>query len=158
MISLEIQKKFSGLASEETITKYIQGILAQLNKDEEEADLSVFIGSDAQLKNLNRQFRGFDETTDVLSFESGEIDPETGHRYLGDIAISIQAAERQSLEAGHPLQNEIVLLMTHAILHLLGYDHNTPSEKKAMWEKQQAVINSLNIKINRISGDEYFHD
>ena len=104
------------------------------------------------------KFRGFDETTDVLSFESGEIDPETGHRYLGDIAISIQAAERQSLEAGHPLQNEMVLLITHAILHLIGYDHNTPDEKKAMWAKQQAVLDTLHVRINRISGDENFHD
>lgn len=158
MISLDIQKKFVGLVSEETITKYIQDILTQLDKAKQEADLSVFIGSDAQIKNLNRQFRGLDETTDVLSFESGEIDPETGHRYLGDIAISIQAAERQSLEAGHPLQNEIALLITHAILHLLGYDHNTSTEKKTMWEKQQAVLDTLNVKINRISGDENFHD
>lgn len=157
MIALEIQKKFAGQVSEGTISKYIHDILAQLEINDQ-TDMSVFIGSDARLKNLNRQFRGFDVTTDVLSFESEEIDPDTGHRYLGDIAISVQAAERQSLEAGHPLENEIALLITHAILHLIGYDHNTPAEKKSMWKKQQSVLDALNVKINRISGDENFHD
>jgi probable rRNA maturation factor len=93
-----------------------------------------------------------------LSFESDEINPETGFTSLGDIAISFQTAEKQAFEAGHPVTNEVTLLIVHAILHLTGYDHNTKEEKQEMWAEQQSVLEHLGIKINRISGDEEFHD
>ena len=157
MISVDISRKYAHLVSDKEIEKYTQKILDLINP-EHRFDVTIFIGSDQQIKNLNKQFRGLDEPTDVLSFDSGEIDPDTGNQILGDIAISYDSAERQSVEAGHPLLNEIILLLTHSILHLSGYDHVTPEEKKVMWNEQQKILDRLSVQIKRISGDEDFHD
>ncbi|MDP3450214.1 MAG: rRNA maturation RNase YbeY, partial [Anaerolineaceae bacterium] len=114
--------------------------------------------TDAVLKKLNKLYRGINQPTDVLSFESDEINPETGFSTLGDIAISYPTAQKQALEANHPVENEVILLLIHAILHLSGYDHSTKEEKEEMWSEQQAVLDHIGIKINRIAGDEEFHD
>jgi probable rRNA maturation factor len=116
------------------------------------------IGSDSFLQKLNLHYLGYNQPTDVLSFESHEINPETGSLTLGDIALSYPAAEKQALKAGHPVENEIILLLVHGILHLSGYDHRSKSEKQEMWQKQQSILDTLGVKINRISGDEEFHD
>ncbi|MCC7153780.1 MAG: rRNA maturation RNase YbeY [Bryobacterales bacterium] len=79
--------------------------------------------SDAHLRRLNRQFRGKDVSTDVLSF------PLSGGS-LGDVAVSIQTAARQAAEFGHDLETEIEILMLHGVLHLLGHDHE--SDRGAM--------------------------
>ena len=121
-------------------------------------DLSILIGSDQAIRKLNKDYRGIDRTTDVLSFESGEENPDTGVISLGDIAISFPTAKKQAVLAGHPVENEVALLLVHAILHLLGYDHDSTKEKSIMWKKQQSLLDSLGVKINRISGDNEFHD
>lgn len=132
--------------------------ILELTENDQENDLSILIDSDLALQKLNKLYLGYDQPTDVLSFESNEVNPETGRISLGDIAISFPTAEKQALEAGHPVVNEIILLLIHGILHLSGYDHNTKTEKKEMWQKQQNILDKLGIKINRISGDEEFHD
>lgn len=157
MITIQIQKKFEDHVSAESLEEISKNIFSFLEIDSQ-SDLSILIDSDSTLKKLNRQYRGFDQPTDVLSFESDDINPETGFVTLGDIAISYQTAEKQAAEAGHPVANEIALLLVHAILHLIGYDHNTKEEKQEMWAEQQSVLEHLGIKINRISGDEEFHD
>ena len=157
MITIQINKKFADRISSELLEETALKIFSQLKIDPL-TDLSVLIDTDAVLKKLNRLYRGFDQPTDVLSFESNEINPETGASSLGDIAISFPTAEKQAAEASHPVENEIILLLVHAILHLTGYDHNTKEEKQQMWAEQQSVIDHLKININRISGDEDFHD
>ena len=144
-----IDQKFLSRVAEKIIT------LVELNED---VEVSIRIESDEVLHQLNHQYRGLDQPTDVLSFESGMIDPETGMTSLGDILISYPTAEKQALEAGHPVENEIILLILHGILHLSGYDHSTQKEKDQMWQKQQSILTSLGVKLNRISGDEDFHD
>lgn len=157
MITIQINKKFSDKISSELLEENTLIIFTQLEINPQ-TDLSILIDTDAVLKKLNRLYRGFDQPTDVLSFESNEINPETGASSLGDIAISFPTAEKQAAEAGHPVENEIILLLVHAILHLTGFDHNTKEEKQQMWAEQQSVLDHLKIKINRISGDEDFHD
>jgi len=88
------------------------------------------IAGDAQLRKLNRDFRGKDYATDVLSFPSGE------RGRLGDIAISLQRARAQAREFGHSTETEIRVLMLHAVLHLLGFDHETDNGKMARAEKR----------------------
>lgn len=157
MITLQINKKFTDQIS----STYLEEIAAKIFtflEIEPESDLSILVENDATLKKLNRLYRGIDRPTDVLSFDSDEINPETGFTALGDIAISFPTAEKQAAEANHPVTNEVILLLVHAILHLTGYDHNTKEEKQEMWAEQQAVLDHLGIKINRISGDEEFHD
>jgi len=157
MITLQINKKFSDLISSTYLEEIAANIFTFL-EIEPQSDLSILIENDATLKKLNNLYRGVNQPTDVLSFDSDEINPETGFSSLGDIAISFPTAEKQANEANHPITNEVVLLLVHAILHLTGYDHNTKEEKQEMWTEQQSVLDHLGIKINRISGDEEFHD
>jgi probable rRNA maturation factor len=86
------------------------------------AALVVLLGGDRLLRRLNREFRGVDRATDVLSFPDGARDPD-GCRRLGDIAISVEAAARQAGAAGWTLGEVLDRLVVHGALHLLGYDH-----------------------------------
>lgn len=113
----------------------------------EEVDLSIIIETDDTLHELNQQYRGIDAPTDVLSFSSDEIDPESGVHYIGDIIISYPRAEAQAQTGGHPLLNELTLLTVHGVLHLLGYDHEEPEDKLVMWKAQEEILKLLNCEI-----------
>jgi len=117
------------------------------------AELSVLITGDRKMRALNRQYRGIDGTTDVLSFPaleggdalkaafSREDGPPTA---LGDIVISAARALKQSEEIGQTLEDEMLFLLVHGILHLLGYDHEkSPSEKRVMEKKQKKLVGYL---------------
>lgn len=84
--------------------------------------VAVRFAGDRAMQRLNRDFRGKDKPTDVLSFP-GEESPEG--RHLGDIVISIPTAERQAAERGATLLDEVKLLLLHGVLHCLGHDHET---------------------------------
>lgn len=90
----------------------------------EHDSLGVRLAGDRTMRALNRDFRGLDKTTDVLSFP-GDDSPDG--RHLGDIVISVPVAARQALERGHPLARELRLLLLHGVLHCLGHDHETDS-------------------------------
>jgi probable rRNA maturation factor len=81
--------------------------------------------TDERIRALNREFRGYDKATDVLSFSSGEEQEPGSPRYLGDIVISVETASRQARRRGSVLARELELLTLHGFLHLLGYDHET---------------------------------
>lgn len=112
------------------------------------AAVSVLLTDDDHMRQLNRDFRGEDKATDVLSFPAGEPLPGTAglERYLGDIAISVPYAERQAAVAGHDLEAELQLLTIHGVLHLLGHDHVDGAEKAAMWIAQTAVLTQLGLQ------------
>jgi probable rRNA maturation factor len=88
----------------------------------------VAIVSDRRMRALNRQFRGKDQATDVLSFPSGQ------RGFMGDIVIASGVAKRQAKAAGHSMQTEIRVLALHGLLHLLGYDHEHDDGKMARFE------------------------
>lgn len=100
--------------------------------------LSIVIDNNEKLRELNIQFRGIDAPTDVLSFPSGEIDPETGKVYLGDIIISWEKVKAQAIQQS--AECELRLMVVHGVLHLLGYDHATDAEQKEMWEIQDSIL------------------
>ena len=106
-------------------------------------DITIAFVTDEDIQSLNRSYRGIDSPTDVLSFSSEEVDPDTDRLYLGDIIISLPRAAAQSQKAGHKLENEIQLLIVHGVLHLLGYDHSDPEEKKIMWQVQDEILASI---------------
>ena len=112
----------------------------------EESGMSLYLTGDDELQQLNREHLGIDAPTDVLSFPISFEDPESGQAYLGDILISVPTAARQAEAGGHPLVDEIQLLLVHGILHLLGHDHTTPEEKSTMWQIQESILTSLEIK------------
>jgi probable rRNA maturation factor len=85
-------------------------------------EVSVLLTTDAAIRKLNRRFRGKDKATDVLSFPAG-TPPRNQKAIAGDLAISVETAERQGAASGHSLATEIKILMLHGLLHLRGYDH-----------------------------------
>ncbi len=88
-----------------------------------EASATLALVGDARIQKLNRDFRGYDKPTDVLSFAAAgyEDDPD----YLGDIVVSVDTANRQARRRGSNLKRELKVLSLHGFLHLLGYDHET---------------------------------
>ena len=116
--------------------------------------LTILLTGDEQLQRLNRDFLGFDQPTDVLSFPDGDLMREGG-AYLGDIAISVERAQQQATAGGHNLLDELQLLTVHGVLHLLGHDHADEDEKQAMWTAQSAVLTELGLDGTLMNTDEY---
>ncbi len=116
----------------------------------EDAALSILLTNDAHIQELNRDYRGYDKPTDVLSFEAHERDPETGLLYLGDIIISLARAAAQAEQGGHPLLAEVQLLVVHGVLHLLGHDHAEAEEKALMWNDQAEILARLGLSDMKI--------
>ncbi len=130
---------------------------------EYDTETGLTITDDEGIHELNKQFRGIDSPTDVLSFpnisfdkegdfsvvESDQkpdlMDPESGRLLLGDIVINEKRVRSQALEYGHSQKREFAFLIAHSMLHLCGYDHMSPEEAKVMEEKQEDVLNSLGI-------------
>lgn len=110
-----------------------------------EADLSLVLAGDDRLRTLNRDYLDQDAPTDVLSFPSAETDPETGRRYLGDVVISLPRAESQARAGGHPLEQEVQLLVVHGVLHLLGHDHAAAEDRRRMWTAQAEILRGLGV-------------
>ncbi len=148
MIHIQIDDAFTGQIEPAVIEQAAQAVLSYrqvaLN-----TELTVVISSDDSLRELNNQFLGIDAPTDVLSFPAGEIDPDSGNPYIGDIIISLPHARAQAEAAGHPLDAEVQLLVVHGALHLLGMDHAEPDEKQEMWAQQKAVLTRLGVQLAR---------
>jgi len=109
--------------------------------------LAILITSDDEVRQLNHQFLGIDEPTDVLSFPDEADDFVQGaadEPLLGDIAIALPTAIRQAAESGHSLDAEVAHLLTHGILHLCGYDHvNGPEEEAEMRAREEHYLGDL---------------
>lgn len=118
----------------------------------ESAEVSVSFVNNAQIRQLNAEYRGKDVPTDVLSFPLGENgiydkNMETGMLQLGDVVISVEKAVEQARVYGHSLQREIGFLTVHSMLHLLGYDHEAGGlEQVRMREKEESVLASLGLQ------------
>jgi probable rRNA maturation factor len=115
-------------------------------------ELSVVITSDQVIQKLNKKYRGLNETTDVLSFALTEssvtevtrfLTPPDGITHLGEVAISYPQAIKQAEQVGHPVENEIALLLTHGVLHLVGYEHDEPQREKIMKSLESKALQDL---------------
>ncbi|MHB8855409.1 MAG: rRNA maturation RNase YbeY [Bellilinea sp.] len=149
MIHILIEEAYENLVSLEALEKTGGAVLAHQGIDPN-TDLSIVIDSNEKLHKLNHDFLGIDAPTDVLSFPSDEFDPDEQAVYVGDVIISFQRAEVQAKNAGHPVINELQLLVVHGILHLLGHDHAEPAEKTRMWTSQAEILNQLGVQINQL--------
>lgn len=110
----------------------------------EDGELSVVLCDDAFITPLNRDWRGKDRPTDVLSFaqrEGEEADPDDP--VLGDVIISLETAARQAEERGHSLDHEARVLLVHGVLHLLGYDHEEDEEAEEMEALERDLLAEL---------------
>ena len=124
----------------------IQRFAATLQKEVvKNRSFDTLITGDAELRRHNRDFRGKDYPTDVLSFPSGS------GPHLGDIAISVARARAQAREFGHPIEQEVQILMLHGVLHLMGHDHESDSGAMARAEKRwRAKLGLPNGLIERV--------
>lgn len=114
-------------------------------------EISVVLCDDLFIRDLNARWRGKDKPTDVLSFAQ-EDDPAL----LGDIVISLETATRQAEAAGWSLENEVALLGTHGLLHLLGYDDETQAGAWEMQSRTEAVLRVLGIPVPGIGTHPFF--
>jgi probable rRNA maturation factor len=112
-----------------------------------DVNFNVIIVDNDYIHKLNKDYRGIDRETDVISFaleDDKTFNPEM--RILGDIYISIDKAKSQSEEYGHSLLRELCFLAVHGMLHLLGYDHMNENDEKVMFKLQEDILNEMDIK------------
>ncbi|MCI0181867.1 MAG: rRNA maturation RNase YbeY [Acidibacillus sp.] len=120
-----------------------------LREDLSESEVSITIVDNTTIQELNRDYRGLDQVTDVLSFAMLEgddepiIEAEEGVQTLGDIVISFPRLCEQASEYGHSIQRELAFLTAHGFYHLLGYDHQTKETEQAMFGLQESVLTAL---------------
>ncbi len=110
------------------------------------AEVSVAFVSEEYIQYLNNLYRQIDNPTDVLAFAMQEGESLVGMEeelILGDVAIALAVAEKQSVEQGHSLEQEVACLTVHGVLHLLGYDHMTDEEETAMRAIEKEILEKL---------------
>jgi probable rRNA maturation factor len=113
----------------------------------ETGEINLVFTTDAAMRRLNRQYRGLDKTTDVLSFNLDESSDDGGN--FGEIYISVARAGHQAEEYGHGRYEEYLRLACHGFLHLFGYDHEEPVQEKAMQKREKYFLTRLSKAAKR---------
>jgi probable rRNA maturation factor len=155
-VDVQVDDRFAGAVDAGLIERVVATALTAEAVDQP-VEVSVLVTDDAALHRLNRDYRGLDAPTDVLSFadESDGDDqphpsfvrPPDAPRYLGDIAISYERVVAQAAEYGHSPERELAFLTVHGILHLLGYDHElSEAAAAAMRSREKAVMERLGLR------------
>ena len=132
---------------EEVYLKIIREACKELDI-QDDLELSVIFVDDKRIHEINREYRQIDRSTDVISFaleDSEQYYIEGMPREIGDIFISIDHAKMQAEEYGHSIERELAYMIVHGFYHLMGYDHMNDEDKKAMREKEEKVLKSLDI-------------
>ena len=161
-VDIQIFEEFGESVSPEWVRAVVESVLS-IEPDWSSENVSVVIADDRIVTDLNRERRGLDETTDVLSFSNrhsgryyGEDDRrETAADHgefvlppgysgdLGEVIVSYPQVCRQALRAGHTAQKELAIMLAHGILHLLGYDHERETEAAEMFSMQNRAMAAL---------------
>ena len=160
-VELTVEKDFAGEKPPAGTAKEVLECMLDLLGCPYEAAITLLLTDDEAIREINRENRAIDAATDVLSFpyqnfeKAGDFafleehpeafDPESGELILGDIVISVDHALKQAAEYGHPLLREYAFLIAHSILHLCGYDHETPEEAAVMEALQKKGLDSIGI-------------
>ncbi len=149
---------------EDIANRVVEAALDEVNCPYE-AEVSVLVTSEEEIRRINREQRGIDAATDVLSFPMTEypgpakfgflereqadcFHPDSGELMLGDIVLCADRVFSQAEEYGHSVLREYAFLIAHSMLHLVGYDHMTDGDAHIMEEKQEAVLQKLHITRN----------
>lgn len=155
-VRIMLSRSRPGLGHNEARRLIQRAISAALREEKvpDDCEVSVLLTDNEGIHELNRDYRGVDRPTDVLSFPANELspgefdadlcerDPETGRVFLGDMAISLEKCEAQAEEFGHSFERELMYLTVHSTLHLLGYDHVDEAEMKRQMRGREDVIMS----------------
>ncbi len=134
----------AGYALDEARLQAAAALVLARHEGDSEADMTIAVTDDESITDLNRQYRGTDAPTDVLSFPMDAAMP-TETRYLGDLVIAYPYASAQAAREGHALADSLTLLVVHGTLHLLGYDHDTQEHRAEMWAAQEAALIALGV-------------
>jgi probable rRNA maturation factor len=156
-INVQVDEEWTGLVDEQNLMDAAAEVLRQAGK--RDAALTIVITDDAYVRQLNRDYRGVDAPTDVLSFASEPTaatdDPANGEQpalalppelaaelehYVGDVIIAYPYTVKQAVQYQTSIASELRLLTIHGTLHLLGYDHATPQEEAKMWAAQETAL------------------
>ena len=155
-VKIMLSRSRPGLGHNEARRLIQRAISAALREEKvpDDCEVSVLLTDNEGIHELNRDYRGVDRPTDVLSFPANELspgefdadlcerDPETGRVFLGDMAIALEKCEAQAEEFGHSFERELMYLTVHSTLHLLGYDHVDEAEMKRQMRGREDVIMS----------------
>ena len=142
-ISVQVADAYTDRVDADRLACLVQ-LLCSLEGLSSDAQISLVITDDFEIRRLNRAYRGEDQPTDVLAFAAGDgegfVLPQEAALYLGDVIVSLTTASAQAEEQGHPLDEEIDLLVVHGCLHLVGYDHESPMDQERMWARQVEIL------------------
>ena len=144
-MTYEVSIELDGIARTVDAAPLVAFVEHALDADGVESGaVSLLLAGDELLFRLNREHRGVDAPTDSLAFpaEAGDMFPvgEEEVPYLGDIAVSVGSVRRQAADAGLTFEEELRHVVLHALLHLLGYDHEDPADALAMGEREEALL------------------
>jgi probable rRNA maturation factor len=135
--------------AEAAIQRAIVAASAATDADIDHAEVAVMLTDDASIRELNKEFRGIDKPTNVLSFPAPEMDSadddDTAPRALGDIAIAYETLRREADEEAKPFLHHLSHLAVHGFLHLVGYDHETDDEAEEMEALEITILSRLGI-------------
>lgn len=143
-MSLEIEG-FDDLINEEEIREYVEKVLEKEYDSKAPVYVSLLFTGNDEIQVINREYRDKDQPTDVISFAYHETEDFDIGPYdtLGDIVISLERVVEQAKEYNHSPKRELFYVLTHGILHLLGYDHIEEEERKEMREKEEEILGSF---------------
>ena len=148
-VHLRIDSAFAGRVKRSSLRQAVRTAFESTG-EKRSGELTLVITDDTRVKELNQAYRGVDAMTDVLAFgDSLEADsfvrsPEVPI-YFGDVVISYPRSVEQATIRGHPVEEELSLLVIHGVLHLLGYDHQKESDRERMWQTQSTALASMGI-------------
>lgn len=131
----------------ETVEKVLYSAMEKENL--KDTSFNLIIVDNEYIHNLNKEYRGIDRETDVITFALEDEDTliiGDKERILGDIYISIDRARSQAVDYGHSFLRELSFLAVHGFYHLLGYDHQTKEDEEVMFKKQEEVLESYGIR------------
>jgi probable rRNA maturation factor len=147
-VTIEVDDRFASEVDTDEVIQLVRYVL-QAEGVPIPSDVSIWITDEAELQALNRTYRGVDRSTDVLSFGEDTSTPFVNApgqpRHLGDLAVSYPHVVRQAEEYGHSRKRELSYLVTHGLLHLLGYDHERPEDAAIMRRREEALLGDLHI-------------
>lgn len=135
----------------ELIGKVLKKCFEEENLEGKNLYVNVVLTDSNNIKNINKEHRGIDEITDVLSFpmyEKSELEniKLENEDILGDMVVSVEKVQEQAKEYGHSFERELAYMIVHSFYHLLGYDHMNETDKKEMRQKEEFILEKLNIK------------
>lgn len=146
ILEMSLEKEgFDDLVNEEEIRTYVQKVLEKEYESEAPVYMSLLLTGNDEIQVINREYRDKDQPTDVISFAYHETEDFDIGPYdtLGDIVISLERVVEQAQEYNHSPKRELFYVLTHGILHLLGYDHIEEEDKIEMRAKEEEILGSF---------------